>query len=607
MVSPSDHRSPAAATLPQYGFGTDVDFGSLVKDNHFLFRVYTPKEPSPFADDSEPSFVAPKFNERYTRSPAEIKVPPFDSDNYSRPHTGTYADVAKHMDWTTRSSSPYISTSFSFIWSIWEALRRYHVGIKKDVEIAVIDASALSGRAVTAVQLLRNSLPTERRSEHWKWYRFAQESQSVLVHECIPAAAVFASIPLISLLEKLPSYFLRQSLSESIKGSTLAMVGWDYAEKKRNYRQFCQEMSTRFLQSTPEARLHDTSAGSVCLALSFLRPWFHRCVAENFDRATATLCTLSFSIAQWPGQWWAQEHAELWNLIRAMVLAIAEEVRNTQGECALKEVKQVQEEMLGPEEAVETYKSEVAARDKRKHAHLLSPLLIPPPLRPAVMPISPSPFALAPPSGISMSGPHTVITPITPPTSPIRSAVASFSPYQPHVSTQISASATATAPPSPVDSDSTSELSLSNSDESSSLEDSLSSIAPESPRPLVEKILLSERSHPISPPNPTTLPPSPVETESETLALELVSSPSLSIPPSSPKACLALDMMLHFPLFVNEDKSPVHLPESRRKRILRRAPTIAETASCLVTGFLVGAFITLCLFSPHRRSLLVRT
>jgi hypothetical protein len=36
-------------------------------------------------------------------------------------------------------------------------VKRYHVGVKKDVQIAIIDASALGGRAATALQLLMKS------------------------------------------------------------------------------------------------------------------------------------------------------------------------------------------------------------------------------------------------------------------------------------------------------------------------------------------------------------------------------------------------------------------------------------------------------------------
>jgi hypothetical protein len=141
--------------LPQYGFGACADFDVLVKNNHFLFRVYTPKERSPFFDDTDPFFIAPKFNERYNRSPLKL------SHEDAVCYRGTYDDVVKHMDWTSRSSSLFISTSFSFTWAIWEGLRRYYLGVKKDIQIAVIESSAVSGRAVTAIELLRKSDPSE--------------------------------------------------------------------------------------------------------------------------------------------------------------------------------------------------------------------------------------------------------------------------------------------------------------------------------------------------------------------------------------------------------------------------------------------------------------
>ncbi|TFK75588.1 hypothetical protein BDN72DRAFT_446050 [Pluteus cervinus] len=316
--SSPDANSP----LPQYGFAAELDFDKLITNNRFLFRVYTPK-PRPSLDDSEPYFIAQKYDKRYAPSPKELTASrSFDQEPISR--SATYADVVRHMDWTTRASSPFISTSFSFIWSIWEALRRYHQGIKKDVEIAVIDAWALSGQAVTAIQLLR--LSESKEEKYWKWYRFAQESQSVLVYESIPASAVYASIPLLQLLEKLPSYFLRPGASQT-KENPLGTIAWNYTEKKPNYRHFCQQMTNSFLQASPEIQLRDTTTASVRLAAVFLRPWFHSKVLEDFNLSISTLRNLSILIAQWPGQWWARDHKEMWDLIRAMVLALAEEVR----------------------------------------------------------------------------------------------------------------------------------------------------------------------------------------------------------------------------------------------------------------------------------------
>ena len=144
--SPERHTS-----LPQYGFGPEFAFRNLVEQNPFLFRVYTPKQRSPFYDTTEPFFVGQKFDECYTRSP-DLLVQPQESIT----QTCTYRDVAIHMDWTTRSSSPFITTSFSFVWSIWEALRRYQTSVKHDIEIAVIDAKAVADHAVTALELLRH-------------------------------------------------------------------------------------------------------------------------------------------------------------------------------------------------------------------------------------------------------------------------------------------------------------------------------------------------------------------------------------------------------------------------------------------------------------------
>jgi hypothetical protein len=120
--------------LPQYGFGSDLSFDSLVGRNPFLYRVHTPKERSPFFDNTEPYFVGQRFNERFVITPQKL------SDVSSSSHrpmvSGTYADAERHMNFETRSTSPYISTSFSFIWAIWEAVRRYRVNMKHDVEIA---------------------------------------------------------------------------------------------------------------------------------------------------------------------------------------------------------------------------------------------------------------------------------------------------------------------------------------------------------------------------------------------------------------------------------------------------------------------------------------
>jgi hypothetical protein len=148
LTSPKELNS-----LAQHGLGPEDTFNELVGQNPFLFRVYTPRRHSLFVDSSDPFFLGQSFDESFTLVPEKLSDPSSQLCDISFP--GTYADVTQHMEWTTRAFSPFISTSFSFVWALWEAVRRYRVNVKHDVEIAVIDARALVGRAVTAAELLR--------------------------------------------------------------------------------------------------------------------------------------------------------------------------------------------------------------------------------------------------------------------------------------------------------------------------------------------------------------------------------------------------------------------------------------------------------------------
>ena len=155
MSFDSEHRS-----LRQYGFGPDSDFASLASSNRFLFRVHSPKHHqhelsvTSHADPEHVFALAQKFDRAIHSTPAVLPES-IDVDAL------TYADVGAHMDWATRSTSPFVSTSFSFSWALWDAMRRYKENVKHDVQIAVIDALALRGQAVTAAQLLQRALPDE--------------------------------------------------------------------------------------------------------------------------------------------------------------------------------------------------------------------------------------------------------------------------------------------------------------------------------------------------------------------------------------------------------------------------------------------------------------
>ena len=153
MTQATSPTSTSDSSLPQYGFGAEIAFDALIDTNPFLFRVYTPKHSTSTSDSTSDDSDAPQFlAQQFENDPLAPS---------SKQSPATYADVANHMDWTTKSTSPFVSTSFSFAWALWEAVRRYHGNMKHDVEIAVIDARLVADRAVTAVEVLRKSKAKE--------------------------------------------------------------------------------------------------------------------------------------------------------------------------------------------------------------------------------------------------------------------------------------------------------------------------------------------------------------------------------------------------------------------------------------------------------------
>jgi hypothetical protein len=180
-----------------------------------------------------------------------------------------------------------------------------------------------------------------RHQDHWKWYRFATEAQDVLIYGYVPGTAVLSSIPILSIVPKLPSYFLNPNPNEEDK-NFFSNLTWDVTQQRSGYQQFCQQMSEQFLRSSTEVRLRDTTTSSVRLAMCFLRPWFQRYALKDFQGAVDNVAELAYIIARWPGQWWVREHTEIWDLIQSMVHVIGEEVRDAQRIQALNEVTRLQ-------------------------------------------------------------------------------------------------------------------------------------------------------------------------------------------------------------------------------------------------------------------------
>ncbi|KAJ7752533.1 hypothetical protein B0H14DRAFT_2541046 [Mycena olivaceomarginata] len=309
--------------LPQYGFAVETKFTELVQNNPFLFRVHTPKSPT----RADVLFPALKFDTRYTRDTGSPSPDP---------PTPTYADVVRHLDWTTRHSSPYVSASFSFMWAVWEAVRRYHFGVKHDVEIAVIEASALSTHSPTAVEILRSVPSGERHENHWKWYHFAQQSQLVLVYGGIPHTAVLTSVPLLHIIDKLPSYCLHPPPAVQPRNQ-IERLSPSFLLLKPSFRNFCIAQSATFLCASADIRFLDSTSGAVRLALAFLGVWFQWMLRLQppreddddpnmfSDAAVAKVTELARAIAAWPA---AGETTKAWDaVVREIALLVAEEVK----------------------------------------------------------------------------------------------------------------------------------------------------------------------------------------------------------------------------------------------------------------------------------------
>lgn len=158
-LTDSSYDEPDHHFLPQLGFGSDVTFETIVGYHRYtyLFRVYTPKL-LPAVQDESIFFVGSQFDNRFApQTPITSEMHNYPSSGDPLVETATYEDCIQHLSWETRSRSPFISTTFSFAWAFWDALRRFETGVKHDVEIAVMDAASLSGKAVTTLQLLRKS------------------------------------------------------------------------------------------------------------------------------------------------------------------------------------------------------------------------------------------------------------------------------------------------------------------------------------------------------------------------------------------------------------------------------------------------------------------
>ncbi|KAK0236354.1 hypothetical protein EDD85DRAFT_638949 [Armillaria nabsnona] len=536
--------------LPRHGFEGDYDFDSLVERNPFLFRVYTPKVTSPsISYDPKIFCIAPKFDAKYTSPPSAIE-----SLSPIGPLTeiATCEEVTRHLDWTTRSSSPFISTSFSFAWAIWEALRRYKSGVKHDVEIAVIDAASLKGRAATAIQVLRKTTFDEQLHHYWRWYHFSQESQSVVVYGYIPLTSVMVSVPLLSILEKMPSYFLRSGIpvNPSITETSLInRVAWDFTSKKSTYKQFCDAMTDRYFEQSTEMRLRESIVGSIRLAVALLHPWFHKTAADDINRAVHKAAELASLIAAWPDP---QDPAEMQDVLHGMVSLLAEEVRDKRQVSLLGDVLELAGVIDDIEDVVYSLEDRVEQHEAAAAGNPVNQTRLNDDCTEGT-PSQPQPGA--PPS-------LRITIPSTPPSSSSSSSSNDSSPLLPL--TPVSSDGGSTETPSKCD-----EVSLSRAHSANTMS-------------LLSQFLTSESSSHILRrrfSSPATTPRVRFVTAPSTPFSALISS-------SPEQSCQEVE------------PSPSASSSSTPRGM------IAETISVAVTGFLFGTLLTLCVVSSQRRMLL---
>jgi hypothetical protein len=226
----------------------------------------------------------------------------------------------------------------------------------------------------------------------------------VLVFGCIPSTAVIASVPLVSVLSKLPTYFQRETpatgpqhpkeptvLTPPPSPTPFATVFKD-ASKKPSYKLFCQELSERFLRESEEQRLEDTSSGAVRLAVALLRPWLHRSLpdADSEDIATK-IEELALIIAQWPAQWWARDRREIEGLVRGMAQVVSEEVKETRRIQTLREVDRLQDIVSDLQDAVQSCQDQQSKSSLTTQSSSSSTGTIPPSLYASVWVTGPPP------------------------------------------------------------------------------------------------------------------------------------------------------------------------------------------------------------------------
>lgn len=181
-------------------------------------------------------------------------------------------------------------------------------------------------------------------------------------------------------------------------------------------------MSGQFFALNTEERLADATAGSLALALAFLRPWFHSTIDNEDELGVRTLVSLAVIIAQWPSQSWMQERPEIYDLINAMASTLSRELREKHEVQVKDEVSRLKGVVDELHEVVREYEVKFSSLGKRPKGKRPMPTLfinsqvLSPPTNTVSLPVPPGPQTPG----------SKVQTPLTPPDTP-RSSTSSAS------------------------------------------------------------------------------------------------------------------------------------------------------------------------------------
>ncbi|ESK86680.1 hypothetical protein Moror_9679 [Moniliophthora roreri MCA 2997] len=150
--------------------------------------------------------------------------------------------INKHvLDWNFRAS-PFVSTSSSLLWAIWEAGRRV-IKEHKDpnsVRIVVIDSRLLESNSI--LRLTEDPLYSALNAEAQD---FVEISSEVLVKGHIPHGSIVTEICWVDMSDRLPSFFnINAELKEWEKVGEELRRRWGYGTYLSRYddcRRRCQE------------------------------------------------------------------------------------------------------------------------------------------------------------------------------------------------------------------------------------------------------------------------------------------------------------------------------------------------------------------------------